>query len=235
MSKDRQRRKQEEVIDDQQLQPIQKVRSAPLEPKTETQKRYIAAIKHFDLTFGIGPAGTGKTYICGALAAEALQNKRTERIIITRPAVEAGEELGFLPGEVADKYGPYIAPFRDVLNERMGKGFVDYLIKSGRIEASPFAYMRGRTFKDAFVILDEAQNATPEQMKLFLTRIGENCKVVVNGDETQRDIRGPSGLSHALSILGYIPRIKVIRFNTEDVVRSGLVAEICEAYERAPA
>lgn len=203
----------------------------PLEPKTENQRRYINAIRNFKLVFGLGPAGTGKTYIAGAIAAEYLESKLVEKIIITRPAVDAGESLGFLPGELENKYEPYIAAFRDVLNERLGKTYVEYLIKMGRIEAQPFAYMRGRTFKNAIVILDEAQNATQEQMKLFLTRIGENCTVIVDGDESQTDIRG-SGLMDAVNRLSWIPSCKVIQFEREDIVRSGLVQEIVQSYEQ---
>lgn len=210
---------------------VQRRAKTPVEPKNAKQQKYLQAIRSHTLVFGLGPAGTGKTYIAGAVAAEMLEAKQIEKIIITRPAVDAGESLGFLPGELEDKYEPYIAAFRDVLNERLGKTYVDYLLKVGRIEAQPFAYMRGRTFKDAVVILDEAQNATPEQMKLFLTRIGENCTVVVDGDESQADIRN-SGLMDAVKRLSYIPSVKVIQFGTADVVRSGLVQEVIEAYER---
>jgi phosphate starvation-inducible PhoH-like protein len=208
------------------------VKVAPLEPLNDRQQRYIAAIKSFKLIFGLGPAGTGKTYIAGAMAAQALQNQRVERIIITRPAVDAGESLGFLPGELEEKYEPYIQPFRDVLNERLGPSAVENLMKNGRIESAPLAYMRGRTFKNAFVILDEAQNTTPEQMKLFLTRIGEGCTVIVNGDETQSDIRGASGLTDAVARVTWIPAVKVVRFEKKDIVRSGLVQEIVESYEK---
>lgn len=213
------------------LQPELPIRRAPpLEPKTEQQRRYINAIRHFQITFGLGPAGTGKTYIAGAIACDMLEKKTVEKIIITRPAVEAGENLGFLPGELEDKYAPYIAAFQDVLNERLGKTFVEYLQRHGRIEAMPFAYMRGRTFKNCVVILDEAQNATAEQMKLFLTRIGENCKVIIDGDESQADIRN-SGLLDAVKRVSHIPAIKVVRFSKHDVVRSGIVSEIIQAYE----
>lgn len=211
--------------------PRQSKNTEPLTAKTETQKRYINAIKSFPLTFGIGPAGTGKTYIAGALAAQMIENKSIETIIVTRPAVEAGESLGFLPGELDQKYEPFIAPFRMVLEERLGKGMVEYMIKSGRLQALPIAYMRGRTFKDAFVILDEAQNTTPRQMKLFLSRIGSNCKTVVDGDPNQVDLSGPSGLTDATRRLKHIPSIKVITFTRDDIVRSGLVAEIVQAYE----
>lgn len=204
--------------------------TAPIEAKNENQKRYINAIRNFNLVFGLGPAGTGKTYIAGALAAEMLESKNFDKIIITRPAVDAGESLGFLPGEIEDKYGPYVAAFRDVLNERLGKTYVEYLIKTGHIDPQPLAYMRGRTYKNAVVILDEAQNATVEQMKLFLTRIGNNCVVIVSGDENQTDIRN-SGLSDAVARLSWIPQVKVVKFGTADIVRSGLVQDICMSYE----
>jgi phosphate starvation-inducible PhoH-like protein len=207
----------------------------PLAPKTDSQRRYMNAIKHFQLVFGTGPAGTGKTYIAGAIAAQLLSGKEIEKIVITRPAVDAGESLGFLPGELEEKYGVYIQPFRDVLDERLGKSFVDYLLRTGRIEGAPLAFMRGRTFKNAMVILDEGQNTTPTQMKLFLTRIGEGCTVVVNGDLAQKDIPGPSGLADALTRLSWIPKVKVVEFSRKDVVRSGLVQEIVESYEREAA
>ena len=212
--------------------PIVKRATKPLTPKTEQQKRYINAIRNFQLTFGIGAAGTGKTYIAGSLACEMLENPDNdiEKIIITRPAVESGESLGFLPGELEEKYEPYLAAFRDVLNERLGKTYVNYLIKTGKIEAIPFAYMRGRTFKRCVVILDEAQNASREQMKLFLTRIGESCKVIIDGDESQSDIEN-SGLLDAIERISYIPTVKVIRFTHRDVIRSDLVGEIIEAYQ----
>jgi phosphate starvation-inducible PhoH-like protein len=202
----------------------------PLNAKTPTQERYIRSIRTKPVTFGVGPAGTGKTYIAGSLAAEALQSGAVEQIIITRPAVDAGESLGFLPGEKEEKYEPYIAAFRGVLEECMGKSKVEYLMKNGKIRAEPLAYMRGLTFKNAFVVLDEAQNTTPKQMKLFLTRIGEGSTVVVNGDSDQVDIPGVSGLEDAVTRLSFIPSITVIRFGIQDIVRSGLVQEIVEAY-----
>jgi phosphate starvation-inducible PhoH-like protein len=204
----------------------------PLAPKTETQRRYINAIKNYPLVFGTGPAGTGKTFIAGAIAAEMLSSRRVEKIVITRPAVDAGESLGFLPGELEEKYGVYIQPFRDVLDERLGKSWVDNLLKLGKIEAAPLAFMRGRTFKNAIVILDEGQNTTPTQMKMFLTRIGENCSVIVNGDIKQKDIPGPSGLEDAIKRVSWIPSVKVIEFGRNDVVRSGLVQEIVQSYEQ---
>jgi phosphate starvation-inducible PhoH-like protein len=204
----------------------------PIEGKTETQKRYINAIKNFKLIFATGSAGTGKTWLATALAAQALLNDRTEGIILTRPAVEAGESLGFLPGEIEEKFEPYLQPFKQVLYERLGKGKAEYMIKAGKIKAIPLAYLRGMTFRNCFVILDEAQNTSPTQMKMFLTRIGENCTVVVNGDTSQQDIRGESGLTDAIERLSYIPSVKIIEFKKEDIVRSGLVQEIVEAYEQ---
>ena len=210
----------------------QKRDSSPIVPQTENQKRYFNAMKNFQLVFATGPAGVGKTWLCAALAAQKLEANEIERITITRPVVEAGESLGFLPGELEEKFDPYLAPFREVLNERLGKTHVDYLIKTGRVEASPLAYMRGRTFRKAFVILDEAQNTTLTQMKMFLTSIGQDCTVVVNGDTAQKDIRGISGLEDAVRRFGYIPSVKHIHFGVKDVVRSGLVREIIEGYDR---
>lgn len=204
---------------------------APLKPMNERQLEYIRSIKNNLITFGTGPAGTGKTYVCAAMAAEALNNGITDKIIVTRPVQEAGESLGFLPGELEDKFAPYFQPFKDVLEERLGKGHVSGLTKAGRIEAAPLAYMRGRSFKNAWVILDEAQNCTPLQMKLFLTRIGENCTVIVNGDYSQKDIRGASGLTDAIRRLKDIDGVRLVRFEREDIVRSGIVQEIVEAYE----
>ena len=210
----------------------EKVDRTPIRALNERQKLYIEAIKNFMVTLSTGCAGTGKTWVCTALAADMLDRDEIDSIVITRPAVEAGENLGFLPGELENKFDPYLQPFRDVLNKRLGKSYVDYLIKAGKIEAAPLAYMRGRTFTDTFVILDEAQNTTPEQMKMFLTRIGQGCKVVVNGDTTQKDIRGPSGLQDAVDRISWIPSVKHIHFNREHVVRSGFVQEVIESYER---
>ena len=210
----------------------EKVDRTPIRALNERQKLYIEAIKNFMVTLSTGCAGTGKTWVCTALAAEMLDRGEIDKIVITRPAVEAGENLGFLPGELEEKFDPYLQPFRDVLNKRLGKSYVDYLIKSGQIEAAPLAYMRGRTFTDTFVILDEAQNTTPEQMKMFLTRIGNGCKVVVNGDTTQKDIKGASGLQDAVNRIAWIPSVKHIHFSREHVVRSGFVQEVIESYER---
>lgn len=205
---------------------------APLEAKTPAQKSYINAIKNNCLTFGLGPAGTGKSYCAAALAAQALESGTIERIILTRPAVEAGEQLGFLPGAVDDKFAVYIDAFRDILNERLGAGAVEYGLRHGRIVAAPLAYMRGKTFNHkTFVILDEAQNTTPSQMKMFLTRIGEECKVVINGDIKQSDIRGPNGLADAVERVKGLHSVFVHRFEREDIVRSGLVKELIDRYE----
>lgn len=204
----------------------------PLQAKTPAQKRYINAINNNCLTFGIGPAGTGKSYCAAALAAEALESGLIERVILTRPAVEAGEQLGFLPGAVDDKFAVYIDAFRDILNERLGSGAVEYGLRHGRIVAAPLAYMRGKTFNQkTFVILDEAQNTTPAQMKMFLTRIGEDCKVVINGDIKQSDIRGPNGLADAIERVKGLNSVYVHSFERSDIVRSGLVKELIDRYE----
>ena len=207
-------------------------KKVPLEARNPAQQKFINAIKNNCLTFGIGPAGTGKSYCSGALAAEALESGRIERIILTRPAVEAGENLGFLPGEVEDKFAVYIDAFRDILNERLGRGVVEYCLRHGRIVAAPLAYMRGKTFdNNTFVILDEAQNTSPTQMKMFLTRIGEDCKVVINGDTRQSDIRGANGLEDAVQRVQGLPGVHVHQFDKADIVRSGLVRHLIDRYE----
>lgn len=205
---------------------------APLSARTPAQQRYINAIKSHCLTFGIGPAGTGKSYCAGALAAAALESGRIERIILTRPAVEAGEQLGFLPGALDEKFSVYIDAFRDILNERLGAGTVNYNLRHGRIVAAPLAFMRGKTFgPDTFVVLDEAQNTTVAQMKMFLTRIGEDCKVVINGDVKQSDIRGINGLEDALQRVEGLAGVYVHQFDRDDIVRSGLVRDLIDRYE----
>jgi phosphate starvation-inducible PhoH-like protein len=204
----------------------------PLQAKTPAQKKYICAIKNHCLTFGIGPAGTGKSYCATAMAAEALARGTIERIILTRPAVEAGEQLGHLPGDLNEKFSVYIDPFRDILTERLGRGAVDYNLRHGRIVAAPLAFMRGKTFgNDTFVILDEAQNTSVVQMKMFLTRIGEDCKVVVNGDVNQSDIRGVNGLADAITRFKGMPAIRIHEFERDDIVRSGLVRDVIDRYE----
>ena len=203
----------------------------PIKAQTPKQDKYIKSIKSHIITFATGSAGTGKTYVAAALAAQALENHTVKRIIVTRPAVEAGESLGFLPGELDEKFDPYLQPFRLVLEERLGKTKVEYLLKTKIIEAIPLGYLRGRTFKDAFVILDEAQNTTPKQMKMFLTRIGLDTKVVINGDTSQIDIHGESGLSDAIRRISFIPTVAHVHFTRDDVVRSGIVSEIIQAYD----
>lgn len=204
----------------------------PLTAFNSAQQAYIDAIQKYNLTFGIGPAGTGKSYCAGALAAEALESGRIERIILTRPAVEAGEQLGFLPGALDEKFSVYIDAFREILAERLGAGTVDYCLRHGRIVAAPLAFMRGKTFNNkTFVILDEAQNTSTAQMKMFLTRIGEDCKVVINGDIEQSDIRGANGLADAVHRLGGLSSVHIHHFEREDIVRSGLVRDIIDCYE----
>lgn len=203
----------------------------PLEPLTESQARYIGSIRSNQLTFGMGPAGTGKSFIAASLAADALLERQTERIIITRPVVEAGEELGFLPGELEEKVQPYFAPIRAILERRMGRGAVECMVKAKRIEFMPLAFMRGHTLDDAWILLDEAQNTTPTQMKLFLTRLGEHSTIIIDGDLSQRDIAGPSGMADAMRRLQGVPKVGFVTFTHDDVVRSGLVADILRAYE----
>lgn len=204
----------------------------PLTAQTPAQQRYINAIKNHCLTFGIGPAGTGKSYCAAALAAEALESGRIERIILTRPAVEAGEQLGFLPGALDEKFAVYIEAFREILNERLGAGTVNYNLRHGRIVAAPLAFMRGKTFgPDTFVVLDEAQNTSIAQMKMFLTRIGEDCKVVINGDVNQSDIRGPNGLGDAIKRVTGLRGVYIHQFERDDIVRSGLVRDLLDRYE----
>ena len=209
--------------------------SEPLQARNETQGHYIISIQGNDVTVGTGPAGAGKTWVATALACDALMAKEVDKIVITRPVVEAEESLGFLPGEIMDKFAPYFVPIREVMDERLGKGFVDYLIGTGKIEIAPLAYMRGRTHKNAFVILDEAQNTTPKQMKLFLTRIGENTRVVINGDASQQDIRAKlNGLDDVVQRFSRTPGFGVIAFDRADVVRSALAQIIVSNYEDNP-
>jgi phosphate starvation-inducible PhoH-like protein len=205
-----------------------------ISPKNLSQKRYVDAIRSHDLCFGIGPAGTGKTYLAMAMAVSSLLSKEVRRIILTRPAVEAGERLGFLPGDMAEKVNPYLRPLYDALYDMLDMRRVQHLMNDNAIEVAPLAFMRGRTLNDAFVILDEAQNATREQMKMFLTRIGFNARAVVTGDITQTDLPDPSrcGLVHAQHILADVPGVAICTFRPEDVVRHHLVARIIRAYDR---
>jgi phosphate starvation-inducible PhoH-like protein len=212
-------------------------RRRPIGPRSPNQKRYVDAIRHHDIVFAIGPAGTGKTYLAVAMAVAALHQGEIRRIVLTRPAVEAGEKLGFLPGDLAEKVNPYLRPLYDALHDLLEPHRCQRLIEEGTIEIAPLAFMRGRTLNKAFVILDEAQNTTPEQMKMFLTRLGAESRAVVTGDITQVDLpegRG-SGLVEARRILAGIPEIPFILFERADVLRHPLVQRIVEAYEVADA
>ncbi len=201
--------------------------------KTLGQQQYVQAIREHDMTFAVGPAGTGKTYLAMALAVTALKNKEVERIVLTRPAVEAGEKLGFLPGDLTQKVDPYLRPLYDALYDMMGVDSYQKLVERGVVEVAPLAYMRGRTLSDSFIILDEAQNTTTEQMKMFLTRLGFRSKVVVTGDLTQTDLPGArrSGLSEAMEVLRDVPAIAKVQLTSRDVVRHELVQQIVDAYE----
>lgn len=206
----------------------------PVKPKTLGQKKYIEAIRNNTVTIGVGPAGTGKTYLAVALAVTAFRAKEVNRIILTRPAVEAGERLGFLPGDLQSKIDPYLRPLYDALFDMLGAENFQKQLERGNIEVAPLAYMRGRTLDDSFIILDEAQNTTREQMKMFLTRLGFNSKMVVTGDITQIDLPDgrKSGLVDAVKILKNINNIDIVRFSERDVVRHKLVQDIIKAYEK---
>lgn len=207
----------------------------PLKPKTLGQKNYCKAIRNNTITFGVGPAGTGKTYLAVAMAVTAFRSREVNRIILTRPAVEAGEKLGFLPGDLQSKVDPYLRPLYDALFDMLGAETYQKYVERGNIEVAPLAYMRGRTLDDSFIILDEAQNTTPEQMKMFLTRLGFNSKMVITGDVTQIDLpKGVrSGLKEAVRILRNIEGIESIYFGASDVVRNRLVQDIIHAYDSA--
>ncbi|MDD6416369.1 MAG: PhoH family protein [Lactobacillus sp.] len=212
---------------------IRDAKGRPVRVKNMTQKKYVEAIQKSDVVFGIGPAGTGKTFLAVVCAVAAFKKGEVSKIILTRPAVEAGESLGFLPGDLKEKVDPYLRPIYDSLYAILGQGTTDRLIERGVIEIAPLAYMRGRTLEEAFVILDEAQNTTDAQMKMFLTRLGFNSKMVVNGDVTQVDLPGKvhSGLITAMHILEGIDQIKFVEFSASDVVRHPVVAKIIKAYE----
>ena len=210
------------------------VKGKPVKPKTLGQKKYTDAIQNNTITFGIGPAGTGKTYLAVAMAVRAFRDEQVSRIILPRPAVEAGEKLGFLPGDLQDKVDPYLRPLYDAMFDMMGPENFQRNMEKGCIEVAPLAYMRGRTLDDSFIILDEAQNTTPEQMKMFLTRLGFNSKAIVTGDVTQIDLpnAGRSGLIEAVKVLKNIDDIAIMRLTEKDVVRHKLVQDIITAYER---
>ena len=209
-------------------------RGRTIRPKTANQKRYVDAIDEHTITFGIGPAGTGKTYLAMAMAVAALQAKKVNKIVLTRPAVEAGESLGFLPGTLSEKIDPYLRPLFDALHDMIDIDSIPRLMQSGIIEVAPLAYMRGRTLNDAFIILDEAQNTTPEQMKMFLTRLGFGSKMVVTGDVTQIDLPNGqnSGLKIVRDILKEIDDIAFLELTAEDVVRHRLIGDIVKAYDK---
>jgi phosphate starvation-inducible PhoH-like protein len=209
-------------------------RGRTIRPKTANQKRYVDAIEDHTITFGIGPAGTGKTYLAMAMAVAALQAKKVNKIVLTRPAVEAGESLGFLPGTLSEKIDPYLRPLFDALHDMIDIDSIPRLMQSGIIEVAPLAYMRGRTLNDAFIILDEAQNTTPEQMKMFLTRLGFGSKMVVTGDVTQIDLPNGqnSGLKIVRDILKEIDDIAFLELTAEDVVRHRLIGDIVKAYDK---
>ncbi|QTE87551.1 PhoH family protein [Shewanella algae] len=210
-----------------------KTRKGVIKPRNPNQTQYVANIVRHDITFGIGPAGTGKTYLAVAAAVDALERQEIRRILLTRPAVEAGEKLGFLPGDLSQKVDPYLRPLYDALFEMLGFEKVERLIERNVIEVAPLAYMRGRTLNDAFIILDESQNTTVEQMKMFLTRIGFNSKAVITGDITQIDLprNAKSGLRHSIEVLSEVEEISFNFFQAQDVVRHPVVARIVEAYE----
>jgi phosphate starvation-inducible PhoH-like protein len=214
-------------------QAILSTRGKSIRPKTAGQKAYVDAIDENTIVFGIGPAGTGKTYLAMAKAVQALQRKEVNRIILTRPAVEAGERLGYLPGSLTDKIDPYLRPLYDALNEMLDPEVVPKLLAAGTIEVAPLAYMRGRTLNDSFIVLDEAQNTTPEQMKMFLTRLGFGSRMVITGDITQVDLPvGTSGLQLVTRVLGDIDDIHFATMTSADVVRHTLVGQIVDAYTR---
>lgn len=206
----------------------------PIKPKTIKQKEYVESIKNNMITFGIGPAGTGKTFLAMCMAVSSFKNDEVKRIILTRPAIEAGEKLGFLPGDLQQKVDPYLRPLYDALYQLMGIESFNSNLEKGLIEVAPLAYMRGRTLDNAFIILDEAQNTTIAQMKMFLTRIGFNSKVIVTGDYTQIDLPKDttSGLKHAMKVLKNVPEIKFIELTSKDVVRHPLVQKIVTAYDK---
>ncbi len=228
-------RKNQQMVQDMGYRPdnVRNTSKFPeLKPKTYAQQDYMDAIKESSVVFGLGSAGTGKTYVATHYAAEQLYYKKIDKIIITRPAVEAcGESLGFLPGELEEKFLPYLLPYMEIFNELLGRSFTEYCLKVGNIQAVPLGFMRGRSFKDCIVLADEMENATPLQLKLLLTRIGENCKMLINGDLDQQDISGLSGLQDAIGRTRHVDEVEVIQFTDDDIVRSGLCKKLLKAYK----
>lgn len=225
------RSKQEVVMPTQDIRPVTfKANSEPIRPKNIKQEKYLNALKNFDIVFGVGSAGGGKSYLSIAYAADMLKAGLIDKIVITRPNVEVGRSLGFLPGTKEEKYREFLLPILSILYDRLGKSFAEFLIKSGKIEPIPLGFMRGTTIKDCICIADEMENSTPAEMKMLLTRIGDNCKLFINGDINQQDIRGNSGLEDALTRVSYMPFIKVITFTPQDSVRSAIITEILKAY-----
>lgn len=202
-----------------------------LTPKNWVQQEYLRAIIENDIVFGVGSAGTGKTFVAAHYAAGELFHKRIDKIILTRPNVEAGPSLGFLPGELEEKYAPYLEPFADVLKRALGPGFYEYALKSKQIEPIPIGFLRGKTFDNAIVLVDESQNIDPHCMELILSRIGNNTKMVFSGDTGQKDIQGTAGLADAIKVLEGVPGVEVVRFTSDDIVRSHMCKKIIKAYE----
>lgn len=203
----------------------------PVQPKNFAQGMYLESIKTNQITFGTGSAGTGKTFIAASYAAEQLFNKNIDKVILTRPAVTAEEDLGFLPGDLNEKYEPYLLPFKEIFERTLGKSFYECCLKDGTIEPAPIGYLRGRTFDNAIILIDEAQNVTCGQMKLILSRVGENCKIIISGDTNQKDIDCPSGLEDAIRRLSRVEGVDVVNFLPEDIVRSRLCKQIIMAYD----
>lgn len=212
------------------MAPRKKQEIKPLEAKNKHQQQYLSAIDNFQVVFGIGPAGVGKSWISVGYAAEQLRTGEIEKLVLVRPVSEVGKSLGHLPGTLEEKYLPFIMPVMDILYERLGKSQTDYMIKAGIIEGMPTNYIRGKTFKNCIVIADDAQNFSALEMKTLLTRVGEECKMIINGDPGQRDLPGACGMVDAISKVSWIPQVKVIEFTKDDVVRSGLVADVLSSY-----
>ena len=234
MTKKARRIEADEYHDEDRYEHSGDVKIKKITPKTDNQAHYMRKINGTSITFGIGPAGTGKTWIAAVMAAQALKAGKIDRIVVTRPMIEVGEKVGHLPGELEEKYEPYFRPVRDAFVDALGGSQVDYLIKSKKIEARPLEFLRGSTLKDSWVIADEMQNSTPGQMKMFLSRIGNNAKFIINGDIEQKDIAGRSGLEDGLIRLAGLPDVAIVNFNIDDIVRSGLARDIIIRYQGKP-